>query len=83
MAAVPGEDDGSLAVVWYRNIKGGPPQPVAAVQRVLDRSNGAFTTEDGIEHTYVKTNGCACGNRLKNFSPFAGYVRVVHVARKV
>jgi hypothetical protein len=81
MVMVPGEEaDEHLAVVWYRNAKGGPQQ-VAGVQRVLDRDKGSFTTEDGIEHTYVRTNGCACGNRLKNWTPFAGYVRVVHVAR--
>jgi hypothetical protein len=82
LVAVPGEEDeGSLAVVWYRNVKGGPQQ-VEPIQRVLDRSNGAFTTQDGIVHSYVRTKGCGCGNRLKNWSPFDGYVRVVHVARQ-
>ena len=83
MLVIPGEEDeGSLAVVWYRNVRGAGPQPVEPVQRVQERSNGSFVTQDGTEHTYARTNGCGCGNRLKNWSPFEGYVRVVHVARK-
>jgi hypothetical protein len=83
MVMVPGEEvDKGLAVVWFRNVKGSGPQQAQPIARVLERANGSFTTDDGVQHTYVRTNGCACGNKLKNWSPFAGYVRVVHVARK-
>jgi hypothetical protein len=83
MVVVPGEeDDGNLAVVWYQNAKGGPVS-VAGVQRVTERTKGSFVTADGVEHSYAKTSGCGCGNRLKNgWTPFDGYVRVVQVARQ-
>lgn len=77
---VPGED-GTLAIVWYTNTQDGPVL-VIPVTRLRAFDEGTFTTVDGRSYSYHRSSGCGCGNRLKYWRPWEGWVRVVQLARR-
>jgi len=87
LVEVPGEGD-TLAAAWWVNSVAGPVL-VAGVRRVSERHRDSesgvsfFTTEDGEQHTYQRTQGCTtCGNRLANWRPWSSPVRIVQAARR-
>lgn len=43
-----------------------PPTRVRKAAQLLDRT-AKFETEDGYTGSFVKSGGCGCGSRLKNF----------------
>lgn len=77
---VPGED-GTLAAVWYTNTQDGPMLAIP-VSRLVHFDDSSFTTMDGRTFAYSRSSGCGCGNKLKHWRPWEGWVRVVQMARR-
>jgi hypothetical protein len=80
IAQVPGEP-GVMAAGWWKRAGYGPAL-VAGVQRLLSwDGESSFVTEDGVEHGYVKSEDCGCGNRLKNWRPWTSPIKMVQVPK--